>query len=203
MNKLLLLLLLFSLSSLNAMYRFTAHNNTGNTIEIGGIILSPGESKQLCSPESTITMYTKERGVDNVPVSITVDKETTLLKLDRTALLMLNPTQVKSRPLIIRNDAPLALILAIRRPGYGICQDDIPCPEKTDIALTIPADADQVDIRFQSNSHATGPNLSSKLEDHFHGLYIGDVGTGWKSRHEIVYGVIPLRLTPANSEKSR
>jgi hypothetical protein len=195
MKKLLFLLLSF-LSHLNAMHRITVRNNTPNVIEIGQaktwqtesklLTLSPGQSKQLCHPSSTITMYTKGRGVDSTPTSFNLDKETTLVRIDSCRLTLSHPIQIKSRPLIICNETSLAILLAIRRPGYGIWQDNISCPAQTDSALNIAADADHVEIYFPSNPELSGPNFSSELEDHIFGLEVRRDDGSYKLRRFVM-----------------
>lgn len=198
MNKVLLVLLLSPLSSLNAMgaTRFTARNDTDQTITIVGeqveATVQAHEEKELCLPcDSEITVKAMDDSVSKTKVG----SHTKLLVAKRNAAGLQVSQHVK-RCLIIRKTVKRDLLITpVTRYNYPFYCDEISCPDESDpITATFAANITTLEIRraVPVESYPAGtptdriklkpmtrfiednPDLVVKLENDTDGLLITD-----------------------------
>jgi hypothetical protein len=149
MKKLLLILLLSSLSSINAMTRFTARNDTDQPITIAGekteATVQPHEEKELCLP-CDLEIAVKNSADESRTTK--VGWHTKLLVAKRNASGLQVSQHVK-RCLIIRKTANRNLLITpVTRYNYPFYCEEISYPEGSDpITAEFAANITELEIR--------------------------------------------------------
>ena len=212
--KKLLLLLMLSLSSLEAMIKCTIYNNSGYTLKVGNrTVIRPDEWKPFqCTPNTEIIIQkdSVDDSDDNSLASekVTIDQATTLLSIgshmrggNADSKHVIHSMQQVSRPLIIQNSSRLDLLLTICRRFFGMHGEEINLAPYSRRALNIPWDVHSVGIwKIQDGEVAADtPDLSVILVDDAMGLDIKTESTqGSLFTDTTTLQVTQLHLTEMN-----